>query len=448
MATSCVPRLPRSLSVESSLSLAAMNVGGSNGFSFDTPVRALPSTAVGDDVERGFTLPMSTGMSLGQMSLGSLSEFPPADTFPNAQSIGHSVGSLGNASFGRLLREIGANPLASAPPAPPVKTRLLNTASGSSVLSMSNLGPFHWLDEPRQSAALDGYCTDDDDASRLPKHVLPVVLSSPPPSMSPASSPTSAAPLKRRRDEFESAQRAASSYQLSVLPVAPPGGAPSLAAASSAQHRPLKAMRRDYRSLSVASEASAASSASARSAVVAAPAAPTRAATLPPPPTFFDPAADMDDKTYNNLHKRVLALVHGPPDRKLGKYYGADDWCCERCRNIFKDHTKPFKRPAHDVRSVLRKLRLQACVDVGMRGYATGESRCTLSCCSRSDARDSGNGASADTHAPSADTSGNFNNHNSKNTPLARDHECAAGRRTLELLWQIRGGLPTGERPQ
>ena len=95
-----------------------MNVGGSNGFSFDTPVRALPSTAVGDDVERGFTLPMSTGMSLGQMSLGSLSEFPPADTFPNAQSIGHSVGSLGNASFGRLLREIGANPLASAPPAP------------------------------------------------------------------------------------------------------------------------------------------------------------------------------------------------------------------------------------------------------------------------------------------------------------------------------------------
>jgi len=163
---------------------------------------------------------------------------------------------------------------------------------------------------------------------------------------------------------------------------------------------------------------------------------PKRVVMLPPPPTFFDTSAPLDTEVWKSLASRVQKLVHGPENRKLGKYYGASEFCCERCRNIFKDHTKPFKRPPRDVRHVLRKLRLQACVDVGMRGYKTGESsRCTLSCCSRPDQRDT---SVVVLHPDRTDSSGNVSNHDSSRTPLARDHECAAGRRVLELLEMVR----------
>ena len=43
-----------------------------------------------------------------------------------------------------------------------------------------------------------------------------------------------------------------------------------------------------------------------------------------------------------------------------------------RCRNAFKDHKKAFKLGSDSSRTLLRRLRVQACFDVGMRVYARG----------------------------------------------------------------------------
>lgn len=121
---------------------------------------------------------------------------------------------------------------------------------------------------------------------------------------------------------------------------------------------------------------------------------------------YFDPHRPRPAAQVAALTERVHKLKHGPPNKKLGRYYGASDWCCERCRNIFKDHSKPFKRSPTDIRHVLRRLRLQACYDLGMRGYTT-------------------------------DASGNSSNHTT-DSPLASERMCATGRRTFELLAMCR----------
>lgn len=245
----------------------------------------------------------------------------------------------------------------------------------------------HWMDQSRYAQSYSPYAASGLDSERSG---LLLTLAS-----TAAAEAAAAPPAPRGRKRGRSSSGVAATASGSALP--PPAGAPPDGS------RPAKARRRG-------NKGDSSRGASTKGRGRGRGKADRRGSSLsqPPPPCFFPTHSPLDPKVFDSLEKRVIGLVHGPPQRKLGKYYGATEWCCERCRNIFKDHTKPFKRPDHDVRSVLRKLRLQACVDVGMRGYASGRA-------------------------------GNSNNHGgSTPTPLASQHECAAGRRTLELLEMVR----------
>ena len=379
------------------------------------------------DCEFSWGAPAAHVVADGAVAVGDASALLSAG---RSLGLGVSFGSLGF-SLGSFSLTGSVGPLGSEPLPPPAGGALdpddvfslpVMPPSGAAV---SGTAVPHWLDAGLKQdlgmstgitrmKSLDAYANDDDSAAV----VLPVAVTrSPGPvgSLAPlvASGSTVRAPVrttgrKRARSSVDDGDVA--------LPVgasgAPPAGAPLDEAPRNA-----KAQRRTLRG----AFAGATQGREVRA--------------LPPPPTFFSTATKLTPKRYGELLAKLKGLEHGPPNKKLGKYYGARDWCCERCRNIFKDHTKPFKRPEEDVRSVLRKLRLQSCVDVGMRGYASGESRCTMSCCSRPDTRDAC--SSAVPHDMRTDASGNSSNHNSKTTPLASEHPCAAAVRAMQLLQMV-----------
>ena len=101
---------------------------------------------------------------------------------------------------------------------------------------------------------------------------------------------------------------------------------------------------------------------------------------MAPPGQFFDAMNPPPAEVLTKLEELAAALVHS---EKRGLFYSAKRLCCNRCRNCFKDQGSGFKRGPLEVRQVMRKLRLQACFDVGMRlrkagpaGNTTNHKRC------------------------------------------------------------------------
>lgn len=74
----------------------------------------------------------------------------------------------------------------------------------------------------------------------------------------------------------------------------------------------------------------------------------------------------MDKARREAVAAEVAKLVHGP-DCRLGRFYGSTVLSCERCRNCFKDRQKKDSRSPTQSKAIVRRMRLQACRDIGMQ---------------------------------------------------------------------------------